>query len=126
MAGGLSRLRAVLYRQCLYSSITRQIHTSKCTRFFAYGNETSDSRQVSLVEQSRKRETLRQRDELILIASESICYPECENLMASSFGNIYAEGQPDLVLSRASPVLATDEHLFYSWHRRLSDGRFYR
>jgi glycine hydroxymethyltransferase len=92
--------------------------------FFAY--EKATKAQPSLVEQSLRDETRRQRDELILIPSESICYPECEKIVASPFGNIYAEGQPDLRLSRVSPALATDREYFQAWHRRLSDGRFYR
>eukprot|EP00730_Choanoeca_flexa_P019121 TRINITY_DN9332_c0_g1_i1.p1 TRINITY_DN9332_c0_g1~~TRINITY_DN9332_c0_g1_i1.p1 ORF type:complete len:1095 (+),score=303.67 TRINITY_DN9332_c0_g1_i1:124-3408(+) len=92
--------------------------------FFAYDKQTPV--QPSLVEQSLRDETLRQRDEIILIPSESICYPECEKIVSSPFGNIYAEGQPDLRLSRVSPALATDRDYFHAWHRRLSDGRFYR
>eukprot|EP00043_Microstomoeca_roanoka_P020419 m.248122 g.248122 ORF g.248122 m.248122 type:complete len:1120 (-) comp17161_c7_seq1:125-3484(-) len=98
--------------------------------FFAYAHEmktpSSSSGVTSLVEESLRRETRRQRDELIMIASESICYPECEPMMASCFGNVYAEGQPDLRLSRVSPALAADDSMFHAWHRRLSDGRFYR
>eukprot|EP00045_Choanoeca_perplexa_P017355 m.249738 g.249738 ORF g.249738 m.249738 type:complete len:1092 (-) comp17514_c0_seq1:2974-6249(-) len=108
--------------------IPRTLTSQRCltaTRsFFAYDKNTPV--QTSLVEQSLRDETLRQRDELILIPSESICYPECEKIVSSPFGNIYAEGQPDLRLSRASPALATDREYFQAWHRRLSDGRFYR
>ncbi|EGD79245.1 hypothetical protein PTSG_09967 [Salpingoeca rosetta] len=112
----------------LHRAAVRPIAASPTAHFFAYSQSgtSSDSVVASLVEQSRTHEMRRQRDELVLIPSESICYPECEDLMASCFGNIYAEGQPDLRLSRVSPALATDDALFHAWHRRLSDGRFYR
>jgi glycine hydroxymethyltransferase len=92
--------------------------------FFAYARTSPAV--PSLVEEAVREETRRQRDELMLIPSESICYPECNDVLASPFGNIYAEGQPDLRMHRSSPALATDKDYFQAWHRRLSDGRFYR
>lgn len=80
----------------------------------------------SMVEQTYKAEADRQRRELILIPSESICFPECAAAVASDLGNIYAEGQPDPRLSRAPASLARDAAVFEAWHRRLSDARFYR
>ncbi|GMV80111.1 MAG: hypothetical protein AMXMBFR7_12950 [Planctomycetota bacterium] len=80
----------------------------------------------SYVEEIARAESRRQMDELILIPSESICMPEVARLMASDFGNLYAEGQPDLRLGRWSTELAADNEYFKAWHRRLSDGRFYR
>ncbi|MCW8131878.1 MAG: serine hydroxymethyltransferase [Planctomycetota bacterium] len=80
----------------------------------------------SLVEETWKAESDRQRRELILIPSESICFPECAAAVASDLGNIYAEGQPDPRLSRAPAAMARDGSVFQAWHRRLSDARFYR
>ncbi|MBI3830522.1 MAG: serine hydroxymethyltransferase [Planctomycetes bacterium] len=80
----------------------------------------------SMVEETWKAESERQRRELILIPSESICFPECAAAVASDLGNIYAEGQPDPRLSRAPAAMARDGAVFESWHRRLSDARFYR
>ncbi|MCZ7643782.1 MAG: serine hydroxymethyltransferase [Planctomycetota bacterium] len=91
---------------------------------FAYpsGKDLPSSLVLDLVH----AEARRQRNELVLIPSESICFPEVAEVVGSDFGNIYAEGQPDLRLSRASARLAFDEPAFRAWHRRLSDGRFYR
>lgn len=95
--------------------------------FFAYAPPaTAPSAATSLVEAAVRAEARRQRDELILIPSESVCFPECETAAGSSFGNIYCEGQPALRLSRRSEELAKDNALFAAWHRRLSDGRFYQ
>eukprot|EP00049_Salpingoeca_infusionum_P009050 m.150125 g.150125 ORF g.150125 m.150125 type:complete len:1115 (+) comp14222_c0_seq1:189-3533(+) len=91
-----------------------------------FAQENTTPAKPSLIEESMANEARRQRDSLVLIPSESICFPECESVVASSFGNIYAEGQPDLRLNRDSPAISRDHDYFHAWHRRLSDGRFYR
>lgn len=53
-----------------------------------------------------------QLDQLIVIPSESICFPEVAKAMESSFANIYAEGQGMLRLSRLPTFLAEDESMF--------------
>ncbi|EDQ92581.1 uncharacterized protein MONBRDRAFT_13528 [Monosiga brevicollis MX1] len=88
--------------------------------FFAY-QKTSPA-VTSLVEQAVRDETRRQRDELVLIPSESICYPECEKVLASPFGNIYAEGQPDLRLSRSDRVELLAKHYVANTFARLEGG----
>eukprot|EP00055_Hartaetosiga_balthica_P014273 m.77692 g.77692 ORF g.77692 m.77692 type:complete len:1124 (+) comp8549_c1_seq1:227-3598(+) len=108
--------------------LPRSLHVSPSSQLFGHDFKSSDEKGEfnSLVERSMQRETKRQIDELILIPSESICLPECEKLLASPFGNIYAEGQPNLRLNKFSPALAVDERYFQAWFRRLSDARFYR
>lgn len=92
---------------------------------FAYA-ATSQERPVSLVEAAVRDEERRQRDQLVLIPSESICLPETALASGSAFGNLYCEGQPALRLCRNSEALSKDAALFDAWHRRLSDGRFYQ
>ena len=52
-------------------------------------------------------------DQLILVPSESICFPEVAKVMESEFANIYAEGQGMLRLSRLSTFLAEDSEMFH-------------
>lgn len=89
---------------------------------FAYGPAKCVSSQV---EDSIAAERNRQLDQLIMIPSESICFPEVARTMESEFANIYAEGQGMLRLSRLPTFLAEDSDMFHAWHNRLSDGRFY-
>jgi len=91
---------------------------------FAYS--PGPSHQPSAVLDAARIEELRQQQELVLIPSESICFPEAAEVVSSSFGNLYAEGQPHLRLSRVPQELARDPALFAAWYARLSDGRFYR
>ncbi|MCK6474548.1 MAG: serine hydroxymethyltransferase [Planctomycetes bacterium] len=90
---------------------------------FAYDDKGS---KASRIDEVVRAEAQRQIDELILIPSESICFPEVAQTLAGDFGNIYAEGQARLRLARDSESLAHDAGYFRAWHRRLSDGRFYR
>ena len=68
----------------------------------------------------------RQRRKLILIASESICFPAVREALRSSFTNLYAEGYPSTRMSRdeADSVMDFVHHLAYS--RRYGDRRYYR
>lgn len=89
---------------------------------FAYGPAKPVPSQV---EESISHESTRQLDQLVLIPSESICFPQVAHTMESEFANIYAEGQSMLRLSRLPTFLAEDSNMFHAWHNRLSDGRFY-
>lgn len=93
-----------------------------------FANQGSDEAHSidSRIEDVCRDETDRQWREIVLIPSESICFPEVATVVGSDFGNIYAEGQPGLRLSRNSELLSFDASMFEAWHRRLSDGRFYR
>ncbi|MCX7806600.1 MAG: serine hydroxymethyltransferase, partial [Planctomycetota bacterium] len=80
----------------------------------------------SHVNDIRDAERCRQWEHLVLIPSESICFPEAEALLIGGFGNIYAEGRPKLILCHDSRRAAGDAAMFEAWHRRLGDCRFYR
>ena len=91
---------------------------------FAYADKLFTS-QPSPVEESCRAEANRQQRELILVPSESICFPECATAVAAGLGNCYPEGHADPRMSRAPRELARDGALFDAWNRRLSDARFY-
>ncbi|MBN1343906.1 MAG: serine hydroxymethyltransferase [Phycisphaerae bacterium] len=80
----------------------------------------------SRIEQLRLREAERQRRNLILIPSESMCVPDASGLVDSEFGHIYAEGYPQPILDHVPRDSAVDTPRFGGWQRRLSDRRFYK
>lgn len=84
------------------------------------------SSSFSRVKEIRAAEARRQREELILIPSESICLPEAAAELGTVFGNIYAEGRPAPRLCPTPHATAGDAAGFDAWQRRLADGRFYR
>jgi len=114
--------------QMLHAAKTAAAASSSSVRalgrrtLFAYG---PTQRVASQVEDSIVAERNRQLDQLVLIPSESICFPEVARAVESEFANIYAEGQSMLRLSRLPTFLAEDSDMFHAWHNRLSDGRFY-
>ncbi len=71
-------------------------------------------------------EDRRQLEKIILIPSESIAPPAVRELMASSFGNIYAEGypRPDSRQQTQTEILDIDAELAY--FHRYSDPRYYK
>ena len=86
----------------------------------------AEKRYDSQVEQIVKSETWRQWANLIFIPSETICHPECQQILASPFTNVYAEGQPEPPLLHDPRESATDKKRFDRWQTRLGDSRFYR
>src|SRR5262245_64619108 len=68
----------------------------------------------------------RQRDKIILIASESICPQPVLTALASSFTNIYAEGYPSsrMAVQERDTLSLTDRQL--AFYRRYGDRRYYR
>lgn len=73
-----------------------------------------------------ERETQRQRDSIILIASESETPAAIHEAIASSFGHLYAEGYPREASrkQRQGEILDLDYELAY--YRRHSDPRYYK
>ncbi len=73
-----------------------------------------------------ERETQRQRNSIILIASESETPAAIHAAVASSFGHIYAEGYPreSSRQQREGEILDLDYELAY--YRRHSDPRYYK
>lgn len=73
-----------------------------------------------------EREASRQASTIILIASESQS-PECvTEALASSFGNIYAEGYPREESRRQKEAEILDFDMELAYYRRYSDPRYYK
>jgi glycine hydroxymethyltransferase len=85
-----------------------------------------ESDRESVFEEVRRREAWRQWRTLILIPSESLCIPPASKLLDSEFGNLYAEGYPQLVLDNHPHETALDPERFEGWQRRLADRRYYK
>ena len=71
-------------------------------------------------------EAERQREKLILIASESLCPASIREAMSSEFTNLYAEGYPSVRTARSNEDELTDFADQLSDYRRNSNRRFYK
>ncbi len=71
-------------------------------------------------------EERRQREKIILIPSESISPVAVQEMMGSSFGNIYAEGYPRESSRKQSVDELLDFEFELAYFRRHSDPRYYK
>ena len=78
------------------------------------------------VRQIIDREDARQASTIILIASESEAPEAVTEALASSFGNIYAEGYPREESRRQTEAQIADIDLELAYYRRYSDPRYYK
>ena len=78
------------------------------------------------VRQIIAREDARQASTIILIASESEAPEAVTEALASSFGNIYAEGYPREESRRQTQAEIADIDLELAHYRRYSDPRYYK
>lgn len=91
-----------------------------------HANAWYESDAPSHIESLLEWERTRQRRQLILIPSESMCIPPAAAMVGSAFGHLYAEGYPEPILDHVPRFSATDAARFASWQRRLSDHRYYK
>eukprot|EP00051_Salpingoeca_urceolata_P032361 m.15388 g.15388 ORF g.15388 m.15388 type:complete len:1122 (-) comp5011_c0_seq1:110-3475(-) len=118
--GGLSFCNAAVRRRFQHAFMAQADPAASPSALAAAGAD-------SAVMQAIAMEQARQRNQLIMIPSESACINPSASVTSSCFGNIYAEGSADLRLCRRNGLIAeNDENLYNAWHARLSDGRFYR
>ena len=89
---------------------------------FQESAEDLDPKLVELI----KYEDQRQKEKVILIPSESIAPPAVQAMMASSFGNIYAEGYPREASRKQSEAQILDIEAELAYFRRHSDPRYYK
>ena len=73
-----------------------------------------------------EQEDLRQKEKIILVASESIAPTSVRELMGSNFGNVYAEGYPRAASRRLSEPDILDLDFELAHYRRYSDPRYYK
>lgn len=73
-----------------------------------------------------RRETQRQRDAIILVASESEAPAAVQAALASSFGHIYAEGYPRESSRKQTEADILDLDYELAYYRRHSDPRYYK
>jgi glycine hydroxymethyltransferase len=73
-----------------------------------------------------EREAARQASRIILIASESQSPDSVTEALASSFGNIYAEGYPREESRRQKEAEILDFDMELAHYRRYSDPRYYK
>lgn len=73
-----------------------------------------------------ERETRRQRDAIILVASESETPAAVHAALASSFGHIYAEGYPREASRKQTETEILDLDYELAYYRRHSDPRYYK
>ena len=78
------------------------------------------------LDQLLNRETQRQDNTIILIASESDAPQAVREAMSSTFGNIYAEGYPREAGRRHSEERILDVEMELAHYRRFSDPRYYK
>lgn len=78
------------------------------------------------LEQLLARETLRQDETIILIASESMAPAAVREAMSSSFANIYAEGYPREESRKQTQAEIVDFDYELARYRRHSDPRYYK
>ncbi len=71
-------------------------------------------------------ETERQKRKVILIASESICPRPVQDVVASPFTNLYAEGLPGSRMCRWDVEHLDDFDHHLSYLRRYTDRRYYK
>ncbi len=71
-------------------------------------------------------EEQRQERKIILIASESLCPRPVREVLASGFGNLYAEGYPSTRMLRDEAHLAEDHDRHLAFNRRYADRRYYK
>lgn len=71
-------------------------------------------------------EAERQREKLILIASESICPQPVREALSSELTNLYAEGYPLEKMARATEAELVDSSAQLSRYRRESNNRYYK
>ncbi len=81
-----------------------------------------DPQLYSVIEQ----EDIRQKEKVILVASESIAPAAVRELMGSNFGNVYAEGYPRAASRRLSEPEILDLDFELAHYRRYSDPRYYK
>ncbi len=72
------------------------------------------------------REDIRQSEKIILVASESMAPASVRELMASNFGNVYAEGYPRAESRKLSQPAILDLDYELAHYRRYSDPRYYK
>ncbi|MGB3715079.1 MAG: glycine cleavage system aminomethyltransferase GcvT [Candidatus Promineifilaceae bacterium] len=72
------------------------------------------------------QEDIRQKEKIILVASESMAPIAVRELMASSFGNVYAEGYPRAASRKLSETAILDLDAELAHYRRYSDPRYYK
>jgi glycine hydroxymethyltransferase len=72
------------------------------------------------------REDLRQNEKIILVASESIAPAAVQELMGSSFANVYAEGYPRSSSRQQTTAEILDVDAELAYYRRYSDPRYYK
>lgn len=72
------------------------------------------------------REDQRQRETIILIASESAAPDAVREALGSSFGHIYAEGYPREESRQQSQAAILDIEAELAYYRRYSDPRYYK
>ena len=72
------------------------------------------------------REDLRQNEKIILVASESIAPAAVQELMGSSFANVYAEGYPRSSSRKQTTAEILDVDAELAYYRRYSDPRYYK
>jgi glycine hydroxymethyltransferase len=73
-----------------------------------------------------EREDIRQQEKIILVASESMAPAAVRELMASNFGNVYAEGYPRAASRKLSEPEILDLDAELAYYRRFSDPRYYK
>ncbi len=71
-------------------------------------------------------ETERQRRKVVLIASESICPKPVQDVVASPYTNLYAEGLPGSRMCRWDVEHLDDFEHHLSYLRRYTDRRYYK
>ena len=73
-----------------------------------------------------QEETTRQRDAIILVASESETPDAIHEASSSPFAHIYAEGYPSEASRRQSQAEILDVDYELAYYRRHSDPRYYK
>lgn len=71
-------------------------------------------------------EAERQREKLVLIASESLCPVSVREAISSEFTNLYAEGYPSVRMARSNEEQLTDFADQLSDYRHNSNRRYYK
>ena len=71
-------------------------------------------------------EDRRQKEKIILVASESIAPPAVRKLMSTNFGNVYAEGYPRHESRKLTETEILDLDAELAHYRRYSDPRYYK
>lgn len=74
-----------------------------------------------------KEEEARQSNNLLMIASESLCPRPVREALTMVFGNKYAEGYPSLRMTNYErDRIDKEPERYLAFHRRYGDRRFYK